>query len=317
MVLSIVHDPASPNPGGEFFCISVFPSKKVPLPRLLSGSAEKFVSTLAELIREIGKLPQPSVQFYVWSSSEATLLQSHLIDAALTSTDLDDIRNCIGALAQGVSLLQTAFQPPLLSGALLSFLGKGRKNKGDYVACLSHLGLSTQGTVEQLRRRLEEKIRELQEGGMNADERRKEFGQLPRIVVLKREVERQIALPVPGYWDLPQCTSVLVSDEISCPSDEEIFITYKSGEHVQLEKLLSHRNQCMLSVLKSLRVFAVLPNGNSVFVNVAKPISAAFMDLCQEPTLRKLFFMQQVGSRYFFAELMLNHTPVRSTIQAG
>ena len=32
-----------------------------------------------------------------------------------------------------------------------------------------------------------------------------ELEQLPRVVVVAREVERLLALPIAGYWDLPEC----------------------------------------------------------------------------------------------------------------
>ncbi|KAF8161323.1 hypothetical protein B0H34DRAFT_652731 [Crassisporium funariophilum] len=301
VVISVVHDPSSPNPGGESFCLTIY-SHKATLPPVIHCPGTEFILKLAGLIRSITvlQLGDPrgcKTQFYVWSFGEQALIQSHIVNAALTSSAHDhDIRLCVGALAQGASLLQTTFQPLLLSGALLSFLAKGKRNKAEYKACLERLGLSTEGTVEVLRRRIDEAIRKLQDDPATStqEERRKEFGQLPRIVVLKKEVERQLALPLPGYWDLPQCADILLSSAMVCPSDEHIFTAYKKVDAGDsLDDLLVRRNQCIYSVLQNLRARAVSSAGYSLLVNEAKILSAKFMDVCLEPHLRKLFFMQQ------------------------
>lgn len=234
----------------------------------------------------------------MWSTGEQNLLQSHIINSALSSaTNIDDIRICIGTLAQGASLLQTAFQPLVLSGALLAFLGKGRRTKAEYKACLERMGLSTEGTVEVLRKRINNETQRLRHESTipGIEDQQKEFGQLQRVVVLKREIERQLALPVPGYWDLTECTSILLSSATNCPSDEQIFTAYKNvASDESLADLLSRRNQCIYFVLQSLRARAVSPAGCSLFVNEGRELSTRFLDICTEPHLRKLFFMQQV-----------------------
>jgi hypothetical protein len=236
----------------------------------------------------------------------------HIINAALTSAASEtDIRSCIGALSQGASLLQTAFQPLLLSGALMSFLAKGRKQKPDYQRCLARLGLSTEGTAEVLRKRLEGEVHKIQAKVNSGDDenRQKAFGQLPKVVVLKKEVERQLALPVPGYWDLPECVNQLQNqlrvNTLPCPNDEEILMAYKKNEDtVVLDSLLSQRNRNMFDVLKALRLYAVSTTGNSLFVNEAKKITTKFMDFCIQPQIRKLFFMQQVCSLLYLNMLL-------------
>lgn len=210
---------------------------------------------------------------------------------------MHDIRICIGTLAQGASLLQTTFQPPVLSGALLAFLGKGNRTKAEYKACLERMGLPTEGTVEVLRKRIDKETRRLQDGLTipGTEDRQREFGQLQRVVVLKREIERQLALPVAGYWDLPECISTLLSFGTDCPSDEEIFMAYKTvASDESLANLLVRRNQCIYSILRSLRARAVSSTGSSLFVNEGRELSTRFLDICTEPHLRKLFFMQQV-----------------------
>ena len=104
-----------------------------------------------------------------------------------------------------------------------------------------------------------------------------------------------LALPVAGYWDLPECASTLLSYRTDCPNDEQVFMAYqKVADDESLADLLLHRNQSIYSVLQNLRARTVSPTGSSLFVNEGREISTRFSDICTEPHLRKLFFMQQV-----------------------
>lgn len=322
IIISIVNDPSSPSSNGDHFSITTHcETSDIVLPPLILCLASDIIAELAELLRLIdaiqknGGIPCTS-QFYVWSSSEQLLLQTHIINAALTSTANDeDVRLCIGALAQGASLLQTTFQPILLSGALLSFLGKGRRLKADYKACLERMGLSTEGTVETLRKRIDSEIRRLQDSTPPGyEERRKELGQLSRVVVLKKEIERQLALPIPGYWDLPECVSILLPGTEACPADEQIFATYKNLQDTdKLDGLLLRRNTLIFCLLNAFRKRVVSVNGASLLVNDSKILSTQFMDICKETHIRKLFFMQQV--RLYLSLLFLtNSDPLYSIV---
>uniref|UniRef100_A0A8H7Y8C3 Uncharacterized protein n=1 Tax=Psilocybe cubensis TaxID=181762 RepID=A0A8H7Y8C3_PSICU len=302
IVLSVVNDPSSPNSNGDYFCVTTHCKiANIVLPTSILCSASAIIVELAGLLRLVDAVLKDcgspcTSQFYVWSSSEQSLLQTHIINAALTSTSNDqDIRMCIGALAQGASLLQTTFQPILLSGALLKFLGKGKLLKAEYKACLERMGLSSEGTVEILKKRVDNEVRRLQEStAPGYQQRRKELGQLPRVVVLKKEIERQLALPIPGYWDLPECISILLPGAEACPSEEQIFAAYKDPRDAhELGKLLLRRNTCVFYLLNELRNRALSTNGTSLLVNDAKILSTQFMDLCRETHIRKLFFMQQ------------------------
>jgi hypothetical protein len=298
--ISVVDDPSSPGPRGNYFCVTSFSQHRdVPVPPPIYSSNEGFIPKLAGLIRTIVDSSAYTLQFYVWSPIEHGLLQAHIIHAALTSAaDEADIRLCIGALTQGASLLQTTFQPLLLSGALLSFLERDHKSKADYQRCLARLGISAEGTVDVLQKRLEDELRMLQGAcaSTGIDEaRRKELGQLPRVVILKKEIGRQIALPVPGYWDLPDCaTQLLPASRIAVPDDEQILIAYNGEENDALNTLLARRNEFVYDVLNELRHRAVSASGHTLFVNEAKRLSTTFMDFCTQPQIRKLFFMQQV-----------------------
>ncbi|KAF8146877.1 hypothetical protein K438DRAFT_1910626 [Mycena galopus ATCC 62051] len=301
VVISIVIDPSS-SVGFATFCVSVFSAIPSFQPQPFHGLQAMFIPTLAAMLRQIFSLnetvrPVPLTQFYVFSAAEQTALQAHLITNALTSTAGDDIRLCIGAIAQGVSLLQTTFQPLLLSGALLNFMVKGRK--AELQTYLDRMGLrvSTSGTIEQLRARIQQEIQRLQnEGRSGDDDRRTELGQLPRVVVLKKELESVLALPVPGSWDLAECALVLLpksSPDRKCPDDAEVFTAYKSGDDQEaLEDKLEQRNASIYAVLQNMRA-RVSSSGAGLLVNDAKKLTSNFIDVCKQDDLRKLFFMQQ------------------------
>ncbi|KAJ7772068.1 hypothetical protein DFH07DRAFT_214825 [Mycena maculata] len=307
VVISLIVDPSSSKRGIASFCISAFSSIPSFQPEPSHGPDALFIATLSAILRRILALnatvrPIPLTQFYVFSAGEQAALQAHLIDNALTSESgsREELRLCIGALAQGASLLQTTFQPLILSGALMDFLTKGRRSKLELQTRLERMDLPTSGTAEELRQRIQDEIRRLQtEGGRGAgpdDDRRTELGQLPRVVVLKHEIESLLALPVPGSWDLAECAHTLLppsSLDRECPTDEEIFDTYKnSGSLEALEDRLEQRNASIYAVLQNMRT-RLSAGGARLLVNDARMLTANFMDICREENLRKLFFMQQ------------------------
>jgi len=204
---------------------------------MITGTGEELITALANLIRLILKLQAgsekcdlPTTQFYVWSVNDQNVLQANLIHAALSSDAIvDDARLCIGALAQGAALLQTAYQSILLSGVLLGFLSKKRQLKKEYQACLLRMNLPTHGTAEDCRRRVEAAIIKLKgekDNFFRTAQKRRELGQVPRTVVLKREIERTFALPVVGHWDLQDCTVIMPPQKVmdKPPSEEELLI---------------------------------------------------------------------------------------------
>lgn len=303
-MLSLVQDPASPKPQVEFFTVSLFDHSSTTTSTSYSGDGSRLVPTLAVILRELTSDREleggPTVQFYVWSSIEQSLLQSHLIqEALLRDSSQADIRVCIGALAQGASLLQTSFQPLVLSGALLTFLAKGRRVKAEYQACLERMGLPTGGTVPELRNRVIQELERLQNIGPCDQYGQYEFGQIPRVVVLKKEIDRIVALPVAGYWDLAECAAFLLQEhqrDLSAPTDEMVFKTLKADSSERREMLgetLAARNTVIDAVLTGVRD-RVRSGGQNLLVNTAKQLSTDFMDICRQEDLSKLFFMQQV-----------------------
>jgi len=232
---------------------------------------------------------------------------AHLIEAAL-STDVkedrtDDIRLCLGALCEGTALLQTSFQPPLLSGVLLSFLSKrSALTKKSLQTCCKRLELSQEGTVEVLRKRIEMEQRKWAEiGGRAGDElHRREVGQLGKVVVLKREIERLLSLPIPGFIDLPQTAQVLLPRRMRCESDDVLFGEWAQRDRARRkssvwEQGLKERNQCIRALVENVRR-RVEKAGltTQILLNEAKPLEVGLMDICESPKLKKLTFMLQV-----------------------
>ncbi|KDQ50871.1 hypothetical protein JAAARDRAFT_211450 [Jaapia argillacea MUCL 33604] len=230
------------------------------------------------------------------SSSSTSPLDSPEEDTSDDTTkSISDIRLCIGALCEGASLLSTSYQPLILSGALLSFLssrtGHARRSKAELKACAERLGLPSSHTVgglkkelsvDQLRKAVEGEVERLKvEGGRVAvrDEegkiiRRGEVGLVPRVGVVKREVERLIALPVAGYWGLKEAYSV--------------------GDVKRLERMMEERNRWIYALIKEVRRrVASDADKGEMLVNEAKVLSASFMDVCREGRLKKLFYFQQ------------------------
>jgi hypothetical protein len=323
LFLSLVLDPATDRVAR--FSLAVFaraPELALGDPRLQNqaGGADALVHALAAALRAVLALePAVRAQTYVFSGAERAALQRHLVDAALSSatqTETDakaaaDVRLCVGALCEGAALLATAIQPPVLSGALLDFLRrKGGLSKGELRACLGRIGADAEGTVDELRARLEGEIERLKRlggrggasegaeeetrGGKRAGER-PTVGELPRVVVLKREIERLVALPVPGYWELPECAAALLGAAAggACPSDDAICEAHAAARADTAAALLAARNRTMRLVLREVRA-RVQSAGGGLLVNAARPLTADFMDLCEQPHIRKLFYMQQV-----------------------
>ncbi|KAG6850866.1 hypothetical protein H0H93_007484 [Arthromyces matolae] len=306
VVISLKNDLTLTTPGIERYTITIISRQALPTLQLHQcGPGSELVPTLSSSISKIISeqstfSPNLTTQFYVWSGNELSTLQRHLITTALTSNtpeQMKEVRTCIGALAQGTSLLQTAYQPLLLSGTLLNFLTHSQWSKAEVMAFLERMELSTTGTLPELRARAAKTIQQIQsEGGraITSNSECTEFGQLPRVVVLQRELEHLIALPLPGYWDLSDCASVLLpetSPEARCPTNDQLMLLERQ-EITSLDESLKRRNLCMYAVLQDVRR-RISEAGPNLLVNSAKVLSSTFMDLCRQEDLRKLFFVQQ------------------------
>lgn len=240
-------------------------------------------------------------QIYTYSTSERDAIISHLISAAVSDTySPDDIRLCLGTLCEGASLLLTDYQPLILSGVLLSFLSKKNSLKLQQLkTCCQRLGLDDTGTAEVLRVRIEAEQKRLAgtADSVECAPRRREVGQLGKIVVLKQEIQRLIALPIPGYTELPQTAEALLfGANIRCASDDELFALWNSHDEPGLKAGLRARNRCMRALVRNLRD-RITQNGpiEKILLNEAKPLEDGMMALCHSEPLRKLLFMLQVS----------------------
>jgi len=272
-----------------------------------AGSAKDLVPKVSELLRKVTKeAPNLRTQIYTYSPVERTSIMNHLIKEALEdqSSDMnDDILDCLGALCEGTSLLRTTYQPAVLSGVLLSFLSKKNAlSKKGLQICCERLRLKDDGTVEELRKRLESEQKRLAEigGHSGADITHREVGQLGKIVVLKQEVERLLSLPIPGFIDLSQTAQVLLGkDKANCLSDDVLFGAWvnRPSATIRWEQGLRQRNRSMHEIVTDLRKRVSEANlTDKILLNEAKPLERGMMDICHSPELRKLMFMLQVRS---------------------
>ena len=226
------------------------------------------------------------------------------------------IRTCIGAVCEGAALLATTFQPLVLSGALMNFLlRKGGVSTADLRLCMKRLGLpNRKGTDDELRKMIKEELDRLKDGGRSRRDagcengessdseqvktRRGEIGALPRVVIVKNAIEQLLALPIPGYWDLPGCHTLLHTSSLDCPTDEAIYSAFIGDRQPDLDKMLKDRNSCIYEVLCEARkrLKSADTEKMDILVNEARVLTSEFMDVCSQDHLRKLFFMQQVRS---------------------
>ena len=283
------------------FCASSF-APVDPFAPPIVGSAREFVPGVSALLRRIQTdAPAARTQIYTYSSPERGAIITHLISAAVSGTySSDDIRHCLGTLCDGASLLLTDYQPLILSGVLLSFLSKKNGLKlRQLKTCCKRLQLDDTGTAEVLRARIEAEQKRLAGAAESAESapRRREVGQLGKVVVLKQEIQRLIALPIPGYIDLPQTAEALLHGaNIRCASDDELFAAWSTHDEAKLKRDLAARNRCMRALVRNVRD-RVAASGpvEKLLLNEAKPLEDGMVALCHEKTLGKLLLMLQVS----------------------
>ncbi|KAF7315521.1 AAA-12 domain-containing protein [Mycena indigotica] len=300
VVISVVIDPSTSKQTIAFFCISVFSSIPAIACKSVSGLESAFIENLASLLKEILAVePAPLTQIYVFSSSEEDVIRAYLIKAALTASSVSEnnLRLCLGAIVEGAALLETNFQPSIISQVanILRF-NQNQFPRPMLESLAKRMNLPGTGTMMEIRSQIQAKLK-TQTPASDIDDRRTEMGQLPCVVVLKKEIEGLLALPVPGYWDLSDCAQALLppeSDDRVCPTEQDIFATYRrDAKPDTLRERLEQRNASIHAVLRETRRRVSNSQGAATFVNLAKPLRTNFLDICYEPNLRKLFFMQQ------------------------
>jgi len=279
----------------------VFPVKGVTIPAV--PHTDSLLRNLAAVISAIHTArPDARVQFYTFSRTEQAALNHFLVDHALStefSADasmVDDLRACISVLCDGASTVATAFQPIILQEALADWLGKASsfKKKNELQEILRRVHLSSDGKVADLRARLDQFLEELK---VAAGSRQGSGGglvnSLPRVVVLQEELERLIAIPSPGFWELPQAAEKLIN--WGAPSQEEITELINSGDMSAVRDGLAARNDACHKLIRSVRRrIGELTDPAAILLNDSRPLPIdSFMDLVGDQTLRKLFWMQQ------------------------
>lgn len=283
------------------FCISSF-APTDPFAPPIVGLVQDFIPAMAGLLRHIQKeAPAARTQIYTYSIPERGAVISHLINATVSDKySPEDIQLCLGTLCEGASILRTDYQPLILSGVLLSFLSKRNTLKLRHLqTCCQRLHLDDKGTVEVLRARIETEQKRLAGAAESAESapRRREIGQLGKVVVLKQEIQRLIALPFPGYTDLPQTAEALLRGaSIRCASDDELFAAWSTHDRSKLKVGLEARNRCMRALVRNLRD-RIAENGpiEKNLLNEAKPLESGMTALCRSKPLRKLLYMLQVS----------------------
>ncbi|KAH7104745.1 P-loop containing nucleoside triphosphate hydrolase protein [Auriculariales sp. MPI-PUGE-AT-0066] len=255
---------------------------KVPLKK----ATDSLLHDLGYIISSLSQSrPNATVQFYTFSRAEQAALHQYLIDLAL-SIELEGDH----------FIVSTAFQPTILQEALTDWLSKSSAfKKPELQEIMRRLHLDGNGTIAVLRARLDQFISGL------ADAERARSGQsggisnsLPRVVVLQEELERLIAVPSPGYWELPEAVKLLIN--WGAASLKELAEHAAAGDMVELREALSDRGDACHKLIQSMRIRIARFTSDpaSILLNDGRPLPTdAFMDLVGDQTLRKLFWMQQ------------------------
>lgn len=243
-------------------------------------------SIVPSLARVIASFPPKStVQLYCFSAEEVLAINRIIVQESL-SEESEDVRICIGAIVDIPLALLTPIQPELLENALYRFWAKAsRPELEDH---LTRLGLTTDGTVKDLQDRLRDAMR-----SDNPSLRR-----LPKIVSVHYAISEIVALPGPGYTTLPECTKYILGP-CSVSTDEELYSLSSRDELDTLSLKLRARGMMMYRIIQNLRNRLDEYCGGDIsrlLINDAHPISPAYVQLCQDPNLRKLIFMHEVHS---------------------
>jgi hypothetical protein len=81
------------------------------------------------------------------------------------------------------------------------------------------------------------------------------------------------------------------------PSDDELYSLAKEESYMLMIKLRS-RGMTIYRIIRSLRngIKEYYQDLSKILVNDAHPLSPAYLQLCQDPNLRKLIFMHEASS---------------------
>ena len=250
---------------------------------LSTHGSNHLVPNLARVISSIP--PNAPTQFYCFSQEEVLIINKIIIQESL-SNDSEDIRICIGAIVEIPLALLTTIQPELLDNSLYRSWNKAARL--ELQEHLNLLGLDTDGPNKTLQARLR--------NAMTSDN--PSLRRLPKIVSIHQAISELVALPGPGYTTLPECAKHLLGP-CSVPTDNELYTLASRDELDTLFLKLRARGMTMYRIIQSLRNRLRAYCGadlSPLLINDAHTLSPAYVQLCQDPNLRKLIFMHEVLS---------------------
>ena len=251
---------------------------------LASQGKDNLVQCLARIIRSISsKEGRARTQLYCFSQEEIYAINQLIVHESLSS-DTEDVRICIGAIVDIPLALVTTIQPELLENSLFRSWTKATKRQLE--GHLASLGLDTNGSLKVLQDRIKTAMMSDNPG----------LRRLPKVVSLHQAIAELVALPGPGYTTLQRCAQHLLGP-CSVPSDDELYSIAVNESDMLMIKLRA-RGMTIYRIIRSLR--NIIQEGyqdlSRILVNHAHPLSPAYLQLCQDPNLRKLIFMHEVHS---------------------
>lgn len=248
---------------------------------------DNFISSLSRVLSSImSKGPAVRTQLYCFSSADISAINEIIVYKALSdsSQDSEELRICIGAVVDIPLALLTSLPPELLDNALYRSWTKASRHQLE--SHLSDLSLSTTGTLEELRDRLQQAMTD-----GNPSPRR-----LPKVVCLHQTIRELLAIPTTGYTTLQDCANGLFGHCL-VPGDDEIYSLAKGNQEDMLKIKLRARGMTMHRIITGLReLLAKHCHGNlsRLLPNESRPLSPAYPQLCRDLNLRKLIFMHEV-----------------------
>jgi len=265
------------------FDITVFHNAELQQDMSAYGN-DNLVPSLARVISSIPA--NATAQMYCFSPEEVLAINRIIVQESL-SDESDDVRICIGAIVDIPLALLTTIQPELLDNSLYRSWTKA--SRPELEEHLTRLGLATNGTINVLQDRLHH--------AMSSDN--PSLRRVPKIVSLHHAISELVALPGPGYTTLSECTKHVLGPCL-VPTDDELYNLASRDQLDTLSLKLRARGMTMYRIIQSLRNrLREYYDGDisRILINDAHPPSPAYVQLCQDPNLRKLIFMHEVPSR--------------------
>ena len=291
IVISLIQDPSSTSsfPSLAAFDIVVFQNGKFISSRI-GDSDDKLIMDLAELITMVSENPSLTVQIFCYSWEETYALNQILVQKALT-TDSPDLHICIGAILSIPLALLTSIQPELLDNVL--YRSWSKVSRPELEVHLASLGLETEGDLKSLQTRLKD--------AMTSDN--PSLRRLPKVISLQKALEKILAMPGPGFTKLENWAWQVLGP-CNVPSDEELYTLVRNEDEIGWKVKLRAKTEMVFRIVVGVRKLLEreYEDIGQILVNEARPLSPSYIQLCQDPNLRKLLFMHEVSALHeYFA----------------